>query len=512
MFSFPLSTPLNKSTTEIQNLPDFYGVSSDNHHCLSMSTATYLSCTGGNDIKKCTGPLDIRLLKPNSCISSIYMDNPTAVTQFCQISLSLNLPPPTLIQYDSHLILSSFPASTITCPNMLIRELEACTQVCVILAPCDCTLKSKTGDFELDTTICADKISDVVQYFGSNLLFLVSYYSHKISDTWPNFYGHTLFPTPIIDQLPSIPSSFVTNMHDALADTDRHYSDEMNTLIDQVQSDTAALSHTLTLPKTIFYQRSATDLCSIFALCLSFASLALSGYLFWRLTRMAKMLLILQARMDRVIGASLHVLPSLPDMPQSTTELSNDNSHVSHDMGFSTSALLWILSVILVIGLLYLCYYYWFQTHTRVSLLVYKSKTKYCYVDLFNLTTSLHSLTFSGSNVVKRVRMISKTCALRFLLIDWNDIKITFNGVNLILPNKYWISPLTFRKLQSIISQDFCSLLLIYQNSILVGYLGYVSPNYPIPEIFATPFSMYQINDPGASRMSVSRRRHSFSH
>ena len=496
--AFMLATPDNSSSTLITSVPDFYAISEHNHYSIAMNSATYLGCSGSSILKTCKGPLRIELLKANNCINSIYLDNPTAVLQHCNISLFPQPPRPSLVQYHSHVILSSFASGSIICPDLHIQPIGQCHQVCVLKVPCGCRFNAPSGELPILTPTCYTNFSRIEQYYGHNLLFLSKYFPSKL--VHQDFDGHTLFPTPLLEQLPEISPDFTYTLHDTLIDSDLQYSQDMGRIIDEVQSETANMANNpIVLPKSIFSRRSGTDLCAIFALLFAFASVLLNIYLIWRLTSLTRVVLVLQAA---VHGANAYPLARVQVKPIpvfSTTSLPDISTMIPEQMKFSTSVLLWLITLLLALILVYIIRYYWFQKHTKVVLLIYQTKRSYVFYKLFDLNVSVKNLSFfnHGRNMIENIVIQKKSFWINHLHIQWKDLGILLNGITLLLPTRYFIFPWQVYNFRKLITEtdDFCTLLLVYQHDLLVGYLGYIPDKSKVPELSATRHASYDLSD-----------------
>ena len=74
--------------------------------------------------------------------------------------------------------------------------------------------------------------------------------------------------------------------------------------------------------------------------------------------------------------------------------------------------------------------------------------------------------------------------------ITWSDIKLLVNGISILWPSKFLISPCQYNTLNKITKQRYCTLLLVKQGQVLLGTVGF-HPTDMIPPTIATTFGVF---------------------
>lgn len=212
----------NLSSTEIQNLSPFYGVSIDNRYSIQLSTETWTNCKG-NTIISCSGSMILHYISNQSCLDSLYFNHHDAIIQSCVFKFR-NLPTfPALISFDSFVIaISQTQPLLLSCPDKLVQKV-ICSSICLIKIKCKCQLQNHHHVYLENHVNCEKNIKNFKLMYIHNIVFL-----HKVLGSVPkNWTGDLLALHKDITNLPPIPDNILTGLNDNL----------LHMLSDQEQSD-----------------------------------------------------------------------------------------------------------------------------------------------------------------------------------------------------------------------------------------------------------------------------------
>lgn len=206
---FPLPVHNNATTTftSYTNLPDYFALSLDRNYFMELSSMQYGLCDDKSDIRHCVHNLPIRILANPTCAVAIFYNDLSAITNLCEKSLLLYVPPKLQIialggnSYFFIDTLRTDPHWTLVCDQPKNNKLLPPCSLCTVVLPCSCSLQGK--DFILAKSLYSCESSplrsssEIVTNFHLNINFLASFlYNTSVLDT--------LSPQAALSHLPSI--------------------------------------------------------------------------------------------------------------------------------------------------------------------------------------------------------------------------------------------------------------------------------------------------------------------
>ena len=492
IYVHPVSTPGSSSVTQITNVPNFYAISLNKKYAFNMDTATYSTCTTDGKIRSCHSPLAIRLLDPTlECIDALYQDRNTLVTTHCQFKVTSYLNQPVLIKYGKYAIVSSLDGELLlVCPNNFVRKLDKCPSICIIQIGCACQLQSRGHIFPQNNLLCSQNLSKTEIYYGENLPFLTHYLGkHNIPKGWN---GSTLFTKTLFKNLPKVPNSFLQAFNDTMLSSDDKYHQHLASLVAKVKEDTSTKG--ITLPSNILPSRPFADILNLLSLLLAIVAIAISLLVFWRVQKLV-LLVALLTHNTGVESLPLRPISQLPWQPSvsTTTPQTASSSTSPESIYHSTTIVFWLIFILAFLLMITAAKWLWHiaTRGTTVHLLLY-SATSYIKIKLFTFPNVVRNVTYSGHDIIQHIRLTRFSCFQSYVIIDWRDVSISIDGINILLPDKFHINPIMFRKIATISQQNYATLLIIQQGSILLGYVGFVPPDIPTPDVITASSVRYR--------------------
>ncbi len=458
VLSYPISNPDNFSVSSVVGLPEIFAISIDKVYTVSMSLASWMTCHGGF-IKYCSAPMSLQMLTPHSCLHGIYLDNMTAVLSYCSFETTSFPFNPTFVKYGTHAIISALSEiPSVVCPTLNASLPISCMgRICLIDLPCHCTFSMDSHLIVSGTQTCHLNLSSVVFYIAENLYFLSSYFQPMdILDLQP----HYVFQPHLLSHLPKIPEDFLHRFQSALSSMDHSFHSNLSHLIAKVKEDASV---TLFHPPAFLPSHGFTDLFSVLGLILGVIATCLGLYAVCKIRALFPLLLGRGRVMGVKVISELSTTPAANEQP-----LDTHNIEYNFHLSYTTLVALMVFCGFVMLALVLFYLRMKVSRQVRLSLLVFNNHQSQI-VDLFTIPCNLYNYKISGQDVVKRVRTST------FMLnVIWKDLVVTVNDIKFILPNAYYISPWTARRIRAITREEHAFLVLVRYGCLMVQNVGYI--------------------------------------
>ena len=482
VFSYPIQMFSNSTLySKVGKLPAYYAISESKQLALDLSVNDLAMC--GNDISlQCVDILSVRKTNTESCVDSLFTDNLQKANDVCQMSVSQKSDTGVLVVNNTALILND-DVYTLRCMNGS-DEIIQCNTSCFVNVPCDCRLLSKKSVLHYDLDTCGALMN--ISYFHNN-----AFLNYAMGNLPPSFHHTVLSKQADIINLPPISAEFLENMKDLSFDNSQDMKLLVNLTHAQVRKP-LKFSWDGKLPT--FYQTS----CIIIATLIAILSMILSCVIATKVIRMSIVVNTLQT------AQAFELREQIKWSEPGRMPLSNFSLVIPQEKSEVFKAFDWYLialycGVTLCAMTCIICGLYFALKNrkiaTKLSVLIF-DKTRHVNLNLMTIKAPISHIEVKGGDICSGIT-IRKDMCVPYVFLKWNDLKIRAFGCKLALPSSLRLSLFEYRQLQEIIHHNFCTLILIKQNTNVIGYVGFLdkSLKLPILQCKGKRFSLYESLD-----------------
>ena len=468
---FPIPVHNSSSAvTQVMNVPSFYGISVDGSVAISINLQTWSSCHGLT-VLHCDSILEVRKFSDSFCVDALFQDRGGAILSACDYSVKRQTSA-VLFRFSDYVIIKNNRGLFHLDCDSNKTDYITCPSVCLLKLPCRCKLQDKSRVLTADSEMCGNHRA-VEKFYGFNMFFLNKYFK-----TLPQTFltgGSTLSTLPYIDDLPNISADFLETLDSNLRAADK----EIDVDVLSPQSDDYTYFQ---LPEII--QNSAVhDMLSVLSALVLGLLMVVVVYLSFRLHSLAAQLEIMQTQILRTRAASFRTVSQLQWNVHDVTARvqvappSVQDSEMSvHHVSLSVVLLATLCGVLVFMFL-------WRKLRHRpdvsLSLLVFTDYS-HVLVNLLRIDLPLKHLEFEGRLILNKVRLSKGNC-LTYMTISWNDLRIKYNNISIVLPDRYRVSLADYRKLEVLNSQKYISALIIRHKGLILGYIGFIPTDVRVP-------------------------------
>lgn len=460
--SFPV--PINTSSshgTQLLDFPTFFAVTSDQQFYVVFNYEEISACSGHKHLS-CHTNKALVPVTTQSCTFALFINNKEQTNQLCNFRFIPNVITSNVLEIVSGTaLIYRTPLLSFECSSGH-QMIQGC-DFCIVHIPCQCTLLTNTVMLLPRLTSCRNVTNNITTVHHFNLALLQKFFDNS---HYQHLFADSTFVKPVNISLPSF-NIYTHKMHDIIvADTTSHL--DLDKMAQAAKQDTVAfksLSEPL-IDGLISVQADwpgTTDILTIVSIGISLLLCITVGYMFFRLRKLAVMLLVLQ-QAQSIKSLSTEV----PSFVYKTNNISPPPPMWQIDFDPSWEHAIFLLCFInFVAFVLYALKQSYYKHHSTIQLeitcgdncvlipvLTLPLCPSYCQI---NLPSEICSLQITGLWYNRK------------LSLQWPNFQVTNSITNqcLLIPEHLSVSLIQFYKLRQILQKPFFVYLHVEHNNFL---------------------------------------------